>query len=417
VKIRSAFISILLMLVLTGCVKVTVPIVIPAVPSPPMVIPVVPSPPVEIPAVPSPPVVRGGETGQPVDDLDRQSLLEALEWSLAYYDGLSESSLLHWGEERIPVGDLKETLLAFREILRADESDELKERRIAETFEFIRSAGVDRQGTVLFTGYYEPVLEGSLVRTDRFRFPLYGVPDDLIAIAPEGSSKGDGESVVRIERDALIPYYSRTEIDEGMVLEARHIEIAWVDDPVERFYLQMQGSGRIRLQDGTIVRIGYAASNGRPFRSITAYLLEQGKITRTEAGYLAFKRYLRGLGLEEVLRLFSYNERYVFFRLRADGPLGSLRVPLTPGRSIATDATVFPEGALALISMHKPRFDEQGNIVTWVPFTRFVLSQDAGKAIRGPGRVDLFCGSGVAQERLAGSLKERGQLHLLLKKR
>jgi membrane-bound lytic murein transglycosylase A len=191
-----------------------------------------------------------------------------------------------------------------------------------------------------------------------------------------------------------------------------------VDDPVERFYLQMQGSGRIRLQEGTIVRIGYGASNGLPFRSITTYLLEQGKINRTEAGYQAFKKYLRGLGLEELLRLFSYNERYIFFRLRADGgPLGSLKVPLTPGRSIATDAAVFPEGALAYMSMLKPGFDEKGNVVSWAPITRFVLSQDAGKAIRGPGRVDLFCGSGVAEERLAGSLKQKGLLYLILKKR
>ncbi|MBN1615102.1 MAG: MltA domain-containing protein [Deltaproteobacteria bacterium] len=393
-NVRCIFLSILLLL--TGCVKGIAP--------------------VEVSPGPTSPVVVGGEIGWPADDLDRESLIKALEKSLLYYDSLSEERLLPWGDERIPVHDLKETLLAFREILLSDEPVELRDRKIAETFEFKRAAGMDGQGTVLVTGYYEPVLQGSLVMTDRYRFPLYGVPDDLLAFVPEGLTRGDGEPVGRWERDALVPYYSRADIDEGRVLEGRRLEIAWVDDPVERFYLHMQGSGRIRLEDGTEVRIGYAASNGLPFRSITIYLLEQGKITRTEAGYRAFKGYLRGLGLEELLRLFSYNERYVFFRLRTDGPLGSLRVPLTPGRSIATDAAVFPEGALAYMSMQLPEFDEAGKVVSWGPLRRFVLSQDAGNAIRGPGRVDLFCGSGIEQERLAGSLKQKGVLYLLLKK-
>ena len=276
---------------------------------------------------------------------------------------------------------------------------------------------MDQRGTVLFTGYYELFLEGSLEKTDRYRFPLYGIPDDLIVVGPEGPSGNSEERIGRMVNGILMPYYNRAEIDEGMVLEGRHLEIAWVDDPVERFYLQMQGSGRISLPDGTIIKIGFAASNGLPFRSVAGYLLGQGKISQKEAGYQVFKKYLKGLSLEELTGLFSFNERYVFFRLMADGPLGSLRVPLTPGRSIATDASVFPKGALAFIKLQKPRFDEQGNIVEWIPFARFVLSQDAGNAIRGPGRVDLFCGAGSEAERLAGSLKEKGQLYLVLKKR
>jgi membrane-bound lytic murein transglycosylase A len=396
VKSGCALFSILMMLLLAGCARGVVP--------------------VSTVSVPTLLAVRDGAILPAADDLDRGSLIAALERSLVYYDGLSESSLLHWGDDQIPVRDLKETLRAFREILLGDEPDVVKDWRIAETFELYRSSGMDQQGTVLFTGYYEPFLEGSLEKTDLYRFPLYGVPGNLIVDDSKGRSGGNEENIGRMENGSLIPYYSRAEIDEGKVLVGKQLEIAWVDDPVERFYLQMQGSGRIRLQDGTILRIGYAASNGLPFRSITSYLLDQGKITRKEASYQAFKKYLKGLSLEELIQIFNHNERYVFFRVMADGPRGSLKVPLTPGRSIATDAAVFPKGALAFIKLQKPRFDEQGNIVEWVPFARFVLSQDAGNAIRGSGRVDLFCGAGSEAERLAGSLKERGKLFLILKK-
>jgi len=397
VKSREAFVCFLLILLMTGCARVSAPRS-PA--SAPTLWPV----PVE-------------EILPLADDHEGGSLIMALERSLGYYDTLPENTLLRWGDKRIPVRDLKETLLSFREIMLGGEPEAVKARRISETFSFHRSSGMDQRGTVLFTGYYEPFLEGSLEKTDRYRFPLYGVPDDLIVVDPDGSSGGDEEQIGRLENGRMRPYYSRAEIDEGRVLEGKHLEIAWVDDPVERFYLQMQGSGRISLTDGTIIRVGFAGSNGITFRSVAGYLLDQGKISQKDTAYQAFKRYLKGLSLEELTELFNYNGRYVFFRLMADGPRGSLRVPLTPGRSIATDASVFPRGALAFIRLQKPRFDEQGNIVEWVPFGRFVLSQDAGNAIRGPGRVDLFCGSGGEAGRLAGSLKEKGRLYLILKKR
>ncbi|MGD0170337.1 MAG: MltA domain-containing protein, partial [Smithella sp.] len=198
------------------------------------------------------------------------------------------------------------------------------------------------------------------------------------------------------------------------VLKGKKLELIWVDYPVELFSLQIQGSGKVKLEDGTILTVGYAQTNGRPFRSITKFMLDGGKINSSEASY----RYpfLKGKSDQEIYDILSYNERYTFFRFLNNEPVGSLGEPVTPGRSIATDPEFFPEGALAFIHLRKPVFDTEGNVKETVDFSRFVLSQDKGSAIEGPGRVDLFCGFGANAEYTAGTLKEKGELYLLIKK-
>jgi membrane-bound lytic murein transglycosylase A len=188
-----------------------------------------------------------------------------------------------------------------------------------------------------------------------------------------------------------------------------------VDDPVALYSLHIQGSGKIRLPDGQIIVVSYAQSNGRPFRSLSKTLIEKEKITAQEVSYAHIQNYLRE-NPGEVEDLFSYNDRYVFFRRVERDPLGALQLPVTSGRTIATDLDVFPRGALALIRTQKPLFDGGGQIRQWVPISRFVLNQDAGAAIKGPGRVDIFCGDGPNAERLAGSLKEKGDIYILIRK-
>ena len=210
-------------------------------------------------------------------------------------------------------------------------------------------------------------------------------------------------------------YYSRREIDVEGVLQSKNLEIAWVADPVDLFLLHIQGSGKIKLEDGKLLTVGVARTNGRPFRSVTRYMLDSGKIGSNNVSYTHVKRYLKTKPDSELYDILSYNERYIFFRF-VDEPTGSLGQPVTSSRSIATDPDFFPPGALAFIRLTKPVFDPDGNIKERVPFSRFVLNQDKGSAIKGAGRVDLFCGFGTHAETTAGSLKEKGELYFLIKK-
>jgi membrane-bound lytic murein transglycosylase A len=352
------------------------------------------------------------------DDLDLVSFETAIEKSLRFYDRAAGSASSRGEEAGFPVEDLRESLLAIREILRSGESDGIRQRRIRETFDVYRSTGLDGQNTVLFTGYFEPILGGSLKRTERFRYPIYRAPEDAVRVqlGKFGDKYPNEQLVGRVKNGELIPYYRRGEIDDQGALAGRNLEMAWVEDRIELFFLHIQGSGKIRLPNGELLQIGFALRNGHPYRSVGKHLLDTGRIRPQGASHRAIKKYLRE-NPKELSEILNHNESYVFFRVVEQGPVGSIGEILTPGRSIATDASVFPRGALAFIRARKPVFDPEGNVVSWIPFSRFVLSQDAGSAIRGPGRLDLFCGTGEEAEGIAGSLAERGELYFLVKKR
>jgi membrane-bound lytic murein transglycosylase A len=305
----------------------------------------------------------------------------------------------------ISAQQLKETLIVFRALLRKTDNGADLSNKIAAEFNVYRIAGNDGSNNALFTGYYEPLLEGSLKRTEKYRYPLYRVPPDLIRKENKSGRMKDGK---------FIPYYSRREIDVDGVLQGKSLELVWVADPVELFSLHIQGSGKIKLEDGTLLTVGFAQTNGWPFRSVTKFMLESGKIISREASYQYV--FLKGRSEQEIYDILSYNERYTFFRFLDKEPVGSLGEPVTPDRSIATDPDCFPEGALAFIRLRKPVFDTEGNIKERVIFSRFVLNQDKGSAIEGPGRVDLFCGFGEKAKYTAGTLKEKGELYLLIKK-
>ncbi|MDD3249378.1 MAG: MltA domain-containing protein [Smithellaceae bacterium] len=347
-----------------------------------------------------------------VDDLDAESLLLAVDRSLRYYDGSGKNQVFRLMDRLVTAAQMKETLIAFREILASDIPVAEKNRRIAEEFLLLRAAGESGDGFVLFTGYYEPLLEGSLTRTQRCKYPLYRPPPDIVT---EKISKHETR-ISRRENGRLVPYHSRREIDVDGVLQGMGLELIWVSDPVELNSLHTQGSGKIRLEDGTVLTVSYAQSNGRPFRSVTQALLNENKIAPGNASYQGFKAWLKGKSEEEIYEILSHNERYIFFRFVDGEPVGSLGQPVTPHRSIATDPAYFPQGAPAFIRLRKPVLDEDYRVIRRVEFSRFVLNQDKGSAIRGPGRVDLFCGFGPEARATAGSLKEKGELFLLLLK-
>jgi membrane-bound lytic murein transglycosylase A len=339
------------------------------------------------------------------DDLASESLEVAIERSINYYEKAGRNKVYSIDGRMIGAQELKKTLMTFRDVLRKSDNQTDLRKKIAEEFIVYRVTGSDGEGSVLFTGYYEPLLEGSRERTEKYKYPLYRVPPDLVA---------KENRIGRMEDSKFVPYYSRREIDVEGVLQGKDLELVWVSDPVELFSLHIQGSGKVRLEDGTILTVGFAQTNGRPFRSVTKFMLEEGRIRSNESSYR--HEFLRGKSEQEIYDVLSHNERYTFFRFLEKDPVGSLGETVTPDRSIATDPDFFPEGALAFISLRKPVFDTDGNIKERVNFSRFVLSQDKGSAIKGSGRVDIFCGFGTKAENTAGTLKEKGELYLLIKK-
>jgi len=426
--LRRISFFILVLFFLSGCavrIEKPAPRPAPPVPAPPprtTVPPEVPKPPVLPPVItkPAPPLVRVPAIQLPLftDDMDLESLETAVEKSLQYYKRAGGRGPVRMDDAWVSIRDLQDSLIALREILRSGEAAEVKQTRVRETFDVYRSTGSDGENTVLFTGYFESIMKGSRKRTERFKYPVYRAPADAITVnlGRFGEKYKNEQLIGRVKNGELIPYYTRGEIEEYGSLAGRDLELAWVDDRVDLFFLHTQGSGKIELTDGTLLQIGYALKNGRPFQSVSPYLLKMGKITPQENSYKEIKKYLKEHP-EELSEILGHNESFIFFRIVKEGPVGAIEEILTPGRSIATDPDVFPKGALAFMRARKPILDKEGNVESWIPFSRFVVSQDVGGVIKGAGRVDLFCGSGGEAEMLAGSLKEKGELYFLVKKR
>jgi len=377
------------------------------------------TPPAAVPPKEVPPLaaVAGRDLPDFRDDMDRESLVRAVRKSLEYYARIPGRTSWRLGDRRVTVRDMRESLEAFLRIVESGASGAELDRRVREDFDVWRAAGSGPSGRVLFTGYYEPVLRGSIVRTDRYRYPIYRRPDDAVVVhLGKFREKYRNERLVgRVENGELVPYWSREEIDGAGALENRGLEIAWFADPVDLFFLHIQGSGMICTDDGPCFQVSYAQSNGRPYRSIGKLLIDSGRATREDLSMQGIKRYLRERP-EEIREILNHNESYVFFRTVEEGPVGSIGVALTGGRSIATDPAVFPRGALAFVKTRKPAIGPGGEIRSWVPLTRFVLNQDTGGAITGAGRVDLFFGRGREAEIAAGHLKEEGELYFLVVK-
>ena len=274
----------------------------------------------------------------------------------------------------------------------------------------VYAEGGESQG--LITGYYEPLLKGSWQQTDEFRYPLYGVPEDLLivdlgAIYPELKSmrlRG------KLKGNKVVPYYDRAQLDSDESL-LQGTEILWVNSLVDVFFLHIQGSGRVQLTDGSAAAVGYANQNGHPYQSIGKVLIEMGELKREEVTLFTIKDWLK----ENPTRLpeiFAKNPSYIFFELRdnqANGPLGSLNVSLTPKRSIAVDRNVIPLGAPVWLQTTLPN-------EALSPFNKLMLAQDTGGAIKGHVRADVFWGRGDEAEKMAGLMKQQGQLFVLLPK-
>jgi membrane-bound lytic murein transglycosylase A len=348
------------------------------------------------------------------DDLDQESLRTAIRHSIAYLEKLPANHVVGEQPRRFTAGEILNSLLVFERLLQQWNCPECWRNEFFARFDLLPSSPDPQWETLLYTGYYQPVIEGSLVSTPEYRYPIYGPPRDLIVaeqvtLTPVAITD---KVIGRLQGENFVPYYSRREIDELGALRGRGYEIAWAKDPVDLFFLHIQGSGILQLPDRQRRLIGYAGSNGRVYRSIGRLLVQNGKIPQSEISMQRLRRYLEAHP-EERNNILAHNESYVFFRFLSIGPLGSLEVPLTPGRSIATDARIFPKGALAFVVSARPVLDTAGQLTGWKPFSRFVLNQDTGSAIRGKQRVDLYFGSGPEAGAAAGFMNSPGKLYFL----
>ncbi|MBF0486543.1 MAG: MltA domain-containing protein [Nitrospirae bacterium] len=334
------------------------------------------------------------------DDTSVESLKDAIKRNLKYLDALKADYVFRYGDDSYTAREIRDSLVYFMSVLDASRGDShMLNKTIREEFTIYEAAGSDGLGKVYYTGYYVPVLYGSRTKGGRYIYPLYALPKDLV--------KTDGGRVV--------PYYTHEEIYRG-ALAGRGLELLWVDNRVDLFFLQVQGSGTIRFEDGGEINVTYAGSNGRPYRPAGKILVDENKIPLPQMSLVAIKKYLAEHP-EDVDRVLFSNPSYVFFRESKESAIGSTGVPLVDGRAIATDKKIFPQGALVYVSTKKSEFRDDESVTGQSPLTRFALNQDTGGAIIGPGRADFFWGRGRTAELQAGYMKYNGTLYFIVKKR
>jgi membrane-bound lytic murein transglycosylase A len=346
------------------------------------------------------------------DDGEPAALRAAIAQSVVWLRTRPADQRFIYGDRQVSAGLLRAALERLHSSIRDGMSPGELSVRVLEEFEPLEAAGGE-DGQVLFTGYYEPTLDASLTRTAEYSVPIHGLPQDLLEVPLEAFAERFAAERVfgRLDGRKVVPYWTRGEIRGGR-LDGRGLELAWARDPVALFFVEVQGSGRLRLPDGSERRIGYAASNGRPYRSIGSLLIQEGTIPREQMSMQALRSWL-ATNPAQCGRVLDFNESYVFFRFLQGPSEGSLGRPVTPGRSIATDARLFPKGGLAFIHTEHPVKLADGT-VEWRPLTRFVLNQDTGGAIRGAGRVDVYWGPGPEAELAAGMMKQKGRLLFLV---
>ncbi|MBF0590124.1 MAG: murein transglycosylase A [Magnetococcales bacterium] len=344
----------------------------------------------------------------------------ALDESAGYYAKRKASAPYRFGPLETTSGRMAELTRALAKQARKGDVEALFAYLEKHTV-LMKSVGSNGQGNVLVTAYYEPLLKGSREQSDRYRYPLYKRPTDLLKANLRLWSKDLPKKTLvgRVEKGRFVPYHNREIIDDEGVLKNQGLELVWVDDLVDAFFLQIQGSGRVLLPDGNTMLVGYQGANGRAYRSIGKLLIEEGHISKEKMSLPALRKWLDE-NPGQVKRVLNYNPSYVFFRELDGGPYGNISVALTPGRSIATDYRLFPRGAPGVLVTELPDFNKRteggGPSVVhqesepsgWRSEVRFIVNQDTGGAIRGPGRVDMFLGFGQDAEQTAGVMKQSG---------
>jgi len=332
---------------------------------------------------------------------DYKALLTAIDHSLQYLE--TDKAAKDYQDYVVPGitrSRVIRSLRRFRQLVVQAKSPQALETAVKREFQFYQSVGNDQQGNVDFTGYYEATYPGSQTSTAEYRYPLYRAPADFKQWPQPHPTRADLEG-----KDGL----------QGSQGPLKELELVWLRDRLQAFLVQVQGSARLSMTDGTELSVGYAGKTDYPYTSIGKSLVKDGKFTLEELSLPLLIEYFQK-NPQDLDQYIPRNQSFVFFRETFGlPPTGSLSVPVTAERSIATDKSIMPPGALALIRTSLPYYNEQQQLEQR-EVSRFVLDHDTGSAIKGPGRVDVFMGTGPKAEARAGVMTGSGQLYYLLLK-
>lgn len=338
--------------------------------------------------------------GTPEKPGDKWSLIRAISYSLRYLETPKAAEVYeNYPIRGITLDRVRRSLIRFKELLKTVKTSEELQQAVAQEFTLYQAVGHDNQGTVHFTGYFEPVYTASRQRTSEYRYPLYRQPKDF-----ENWSK---------------PHPTRVELEgkDGLGNNSRiqGNELIWMRNRLEAYLVHVQGSARLKLTNGETITVGYDSSTDYPYVSIGKEVVNDGIFALNELTLPILVDYLTK-NPQKLSHYLPRNNRFIFFR-ETDGapPQGTLSVPVTAERSIATDKSIMPPGALALIKTSIPQMTKTGEIENKF-VNRYVLDQDTGSAIKGPGRVDIFMGTGKEAGDRAGLINNEGQLYYLLLK-
>jgi membrane-bound lytic murein transglycosylase A len=333
---------------------------------------------------------------------DRQNLLKAVDHSLRYIDtAAAQAAYRNYAVPGITQDRVRRSLLRFRRLLQTATSAQALSEAIQREFEIYQSIGKDGNGTVDFTGYYEATYRASVVPTAEYRYPLYRLPQDF-ANWPQ-------------------PHPTRLQLEgadglQGQRGRLRGQTLVWLRDRLEAYLVQVQGSARLTLTDGKMMTIGVAGKTNYPYVSLGKELVKAGKVRQEDLSLPFLIQYFQ-THPAELDWYIPRNNRFVFFNPTYGAPaMGSLGIPVTAERSIATDKSLMPPGALAVLQTRLPYYNGQKSL-EFQEANHFALDQDTGGAIKSPGRVDVFMGTGVQAKEKAGVVNTPGQLYYLLLKR
>ncbi len=358
------------------------------------------------------------------DDADIAGLKKALEQSVLYYTTVGSMSVSYFGRETRTGAQMAASLSRFADYLARSGPDTDLGQFIRTNFEIyvsVNNSAYQDTAPVVFSGYYEHTFTASLSSDSKFRFPLYARPPDLVDVPLGEFDPGRrGERIVgRVKDRSLTLYHTREEIDSGKVLAGKGLEIAWAKDLLDVYFLQVQGSGWMDMTGTTqTLHIRYAGDNGRPYKSVGKRLIDSGAMSQENFSRDRMVSYLHSLPEKKMRDALYHNPRYIFFEVVSATNLtrGSLSVPLTPGRSIASDPKLFPPGALAWINTTIASAPQNGKSWSSKKLERFVLNQDEGGAIKGPARIDYFLGRGKEAEDISQRLWNPGSIYFLAPK-
>lgn len=331
----------------------------------------------------------------------------SIDCSIAYVSKKNASATaLHRGTLTVTWGELRASLLLMRNLLpQLDANPEL----LSERFKFIKLTKDPK-----FTSYYEPAIEADLRPSSVYAYPIYAVPDDLqsVDLTPFHPRFKGQTLFYRMEKGKVVPYFTREGIDSDNKLASKGLEIAWAKDPIDIFFLQVQGSGRLILPGGKEKHVLYAGKNGHEYVSLGRVMKEMGLLNADDVSMQSIRAYL-DRNPQKTKELLNTNPSYVFFHLSDSGPYGAINQPLTPKVSLAIDPALLPLGGLLTFTVPLPEKGPDGNFKSGSPLTGIGLAQDTGGAIKGH-RLDFFSGYGEEATWIAGHMNTAGSVWLML---